>query len=307
MATNGVVLSGPATASSVPLKSKLRMVARDLDAHADGRRLSARPVIVEEVLALVDAVGQAGDRLAHLRLGQVVQPVERGADGGGAMLFAEPHQARFGRPGGGHLGQNVALALGGAAQVGQQEVALLLVDAVGREQAQRRDAHALLPGLGRRGEVAAGPGAADVAPVGEADGEGEQPAFEEDRPDRLHVGQVVAADLRQVEEPDVARLQPLGRHALEELLHREAHHAEMDRDVAALGDQVALVVGEGRREVARLAQQRRAGRAHDDEGHLLGRGRQRVADDLDGEGIDRVLHASASLIQRWPIASALSA
>ena len=96
------------------------------------------------------------------------------------------------------------------------------------------------------GEVAAGPGAADVAPVGEAHGKGEQPAFEEDRPDRLHVGQVIAADLGQVQEPDVARLQALGRHALQELLHREAHDAEMDGDVAALGDEVALVVGDGR-------------------------------------------------------------
>ena len=109
------------------------------------------------------------------------------------------------------LGQKIALALGGTAQVGQQEVTLLRVDAVGGAQAQRRDAHALLPGLGGGGEIAARPGAADVAPMGQADGEGEQSAFEEDRPDGLHVGQMVAADLGQVEEPDVARPQPLGR------------------------------------------------------------------------------------------------
>ena len=151
-----------------------RPIACDLDPHADGRRLAARPVIVEEILALVDAVGQARDRLAHLRLGKIVQPVERGADGGRTMLLAEAGQATLGRPRRRHLGQKIALALGGAAQVGQQEVAFLLVDAVGRAEAQRRDAHALLPGLGGGGEIAARPGAADVAPMGQADGEGEQ-------------------------------------------------------------------------------------------------------------------------------------
>ncbi len=283
-----------------------RGVAQDLHAHANRGGLSTRSVVVEEILAFVNAVGQAGDRLAHLRFGEIVEPVERGAQGRRAMLLAQPQQPSFGGAGRGHLGHQVALPFGGPAQVGQQEVALLLVDAVGGEEAQRRDAHALLPGLGRGGEIAAGPGASDVAPVGQADGEGEQTAFEEDRPDRLHVGQMVAADLGQVEEPDIARLQALGGDTFEELLHREAHDAEMDRDVAALGDQVALVVGEGRRQVTGLAQQRRASRAHDHERHLLGGGRQRMPDHLDGEGIDAVPHRASSRIQRWPIASELS-
>jgi hypothetical protein len=224
------------------------------------------------------------------------------------MFLAQPHQPRLGGAGRGHLGQDVALAFRRAAQIGQQEVELLLIDALRGEQAQRRDTHALLPGLGGGGEVAAGPGAADVAPMGQAHGKGEQPAFEEDRPDRLHVGQVVAADLGQVEVPHVTRLQALGRHAFQELLHGEAHDAEMNRDITPLRDEIALVVGESRRQVARLAQQRRAGRAHDDERHLLGRRRQRMANDFYGEGIDRVLHELApelaSLIQRWPILSA---
>src|SRR5256885_4619420 len=52
--------------------------------------------------------------------------------------------------------------------------------------------------------ISAGHGAADVGPVGEVDGEGEEPAAREHGSDRLHVRQVVAADLGQVEEPDVA-------------------------------------------------------------------------------------------------------
>lgn len=100
------------------------------------------------------------------------------------MFRGEPDQARFGGPGRRHLRQQVAFALGRSAQVGEQEVALLLVDSLGGDQPQRRDPHALLPGLRRRREIAAGPGPADVAPVGEADGKGEQPSLQEDRSSR---------------------------------------------------------------------------------------------------------------------------
>src|SRR3989442_2271026 len=80
----------------------------------------------------------------------------------------------------------------------------------GREEADGRDAEALLVALGRPGHVAAGHGAADVRPVGEVDGERHEPACGEDGTDRLHFRQVIAADLRELEEPDVAFAQPLG-------------------------------------------------------------------------------------------------
>ena len=51
--------------------------------------------------------------------------------------------------------------------------------------------------------VQAGHRAADVGPVGEVDGERDEPAAREHRPDRLHVRQVVAAHLGKVQVPDV--------------------------------------------------------------------------------------------------------
>ena len=79
---------------------------------------------------------------------------------------------------------------------------------------------------------------------------------DEHRPDRFHVGQVVAADLGEVQVPDVSVAELPPRHAPEELLHGEGHHAEVDGDVTALGDEPAARVGERARQVARLLEER---------------------------------------------------
>ena len=303
----GVVFTGPRAASSVPEKSKLGAVACDGDAHADGDRPAAAGVVIEPVLAFVGAVGNGRERRAHLRLGPVVDRGDGGLHRVGAMLGADVVHALLGRPAGGDLRQDVALALVGAPHVGADHVELLAVGAGGGEEAEGRDAQTLLPGVGGAGDVAAGHGAADIRPVREARREGHDGALHEDRPDRLHVGQVVAADLGQVQEPDVAGLQPLARHPLQELAHGEAHHPHVHGDVAPLGDEVAVGVGERGREIAGLAQQRRARRAHDHQRHLLRRRGQRVADDLQGDRVHGAAHGPAPVAMwRWPASSAVS-
>src|SRR5205085_5876900 len=76
------------------------------------------------------------------------------------------------------------------------------------------------------------------------------------------------------------------------------HRAEMDRDVAPLPDQIAAAVRDRRRQVASLAQQRRARRARHHQAHLLGRGREPVPDDFDDERIE--LHAVPRVRNRLP-------
>ena len=188
---------------------------------------------------------------------------------------------------------------------------------VRRHDPERRDADPFLMRFGRPRDVAPRDGAADVGPVRQVDREREQPALREDRADRLHVRQVVAADLRKVQEPHVALAELRRRHALEELLHGERHHAHVDGDVAALRDQPPLGVGERRRQVARLLQERRARRAHDDHAHLLGDRVERAAHDLEGDGMDLRRRArlhrpvsmtrlpSRSAAHRWPGATSV--
>src|SRR5207247_9452621 len=114
--------------------------------------------------------------------------------------------------------------------------------------------------------------------------------------------------LGKVEEPDVAGAQSTGWDPLEELLDRERHHAHVDGDVAPLGDEAPLGVGQRRGEVARFLEQRRASRAHEDHAHLLRDGVERVADDLERDGMNRGAHAVTSMTrfpnrsaaQRWP-------
>ena len=286
----GVVLTGPRAASSVSEKSKRARSPAMVTPHPHGDGAAASRVVVEPVLALVGAVGDRGERCAHLRLGAVVN----GGDGGRHRVCAvfgdDMVHALLGGAARRDLRQDVALALRRAPHVGADHVELLAVRAGGAEEAEGWDAEPLLPRVGGAGDVAAGHGAADVRPVGEARGEGHDPALRVDWPDRLHVGQVVAAHLRQVEEPHVAGLQPLLGYPLQEFADGEAHDPHVHGDVAALGDEVAVGIGQRRGEVAGLAQERRARRAHDHERHLLRRRRQRMADDLQGHWVDGALH-----------------
>ena len=233
-----------------------RLVAADQDPHAHTEGPIVHAVVVEPVLAFPHPVGQGTEGRAHLGLGRGMERVEAGLERVGAVPRDQLAEAPGRDVVGGVLGEDVALALVAAADIREQEVELLPVGAGGREEADGRDAHPLLIALGRPRHVAAGHGAADVGPVGEVDGEGEEPAAREHGSDRLHVRQVVAADLGQVEEPDVALLQALGRHALEQLLDSERHDPEVDRDVPSLGDEAPPGVGQRGREVARFLQER---------------------------------------------------
>ena len=237
-------------------------------------------------------------RLAHLGLGPVVDCGDGAEHGVGAVLGIEAVKVLLRASGRRHLREDVPLALLGSAHVGEYDVQILPVRAIGGEEAKRRYAQPLLPGIGGVGDVAPWHRAADVGPVGEVDRERDDRTADEYRPDRLHVGQVVAANLGQVEEPDVAGREPRLRHALQELAHREAHHPHVHGDVAALGDEVAVGIGQRGGEVAGLAQERRPCRAHDHQGHLLRRRAEGVADDLQGHGVDGGVHVTDSVDPR---------
>jgi hypothetical protein len=255
-------------------------------------------VVVEVVLPFPDAVGQAGDRSAHLLLGFRVQALEAGGERVLSVAVGELDQAARRHVVGRELGQHVPFSLLAPPDVGEHEVDGVALRPRLGEQADGGQAQAFQVALGGGGHVAAGHRAPDVGPVRQVDREGDETAAVEDRAHRFHVGKVIAAHLGQVQEPHVAIPETLHRDALEELLHREAHHAHVDRDVAALGDEPALRVGERGGEIARLLEQGRARRAHDDHAHLLRDGVERVADDFQGDraqrGGGRVAHDAVS-------------
>ena len=269
-----------------------RPIAFDRHQNANGNRPAAAGIVVEPVLAPIGAVGNRRERRAHLRLGPVVDRGDGVQHRLPAVLGHDVVHALLRGPARCELRQDVALTLVCPPHVGADHVELFAVGARCGEEPEGRNAEPLLPGVGGAGDIAAGHGTADIRPVGEACREGDDLTLRVNRPDRLHVGQMVAADLRQIEEPHVAGLQPLLGYPLQELADGEAHDPHVHRDVAALGDEVAVCIGERGREIARLAQQRRARRAHDHERHFLRRRRQRVADDLQSHRVDGAIHDS---------------
>ncbi len=223
------------------IEERLVFFQHDADTHGDAPVVDT--VIVEPVFAVIFARRQIRDGGPHLRLGPVVQRRDGAVDRFQPMPLVEVLQSQIGRPGRGHLRQNVAFAFRRTAYIGQHEIELLAVGAVGGEQAHRRDTQPFLPGVRRVRDVAAGNSTTDIGPMRQADGESLQRSLNEDRPDRLHVRQMIAAHFRQVQEPHIAGRHSLRRNAFQKLLHRETHHAEMHRNIAPLRDHIAGRIG----------------------------------------------------------------
>ena len=162
-------------------------------------------VVVEEVLALVSAVGQARERLAHLRLGLVVQALESGAR-------SSPRRAPR-NSGSGGAGRHVVAAHWAKRSPSRSARPRRFASRKSRFSSSVPSAVKRRSGGMRRPSCQVSVAAARSCPaqappmsrpMGQVDGEGEQPLLEEDRPDGLDVGQMIAAHLGQVEEPDVA-------------------------------------------------------------------------------------------------------
>ena len=221
-----------------------------------------------------------GDRLAHgfraVAVDQGGQPLLAGGERGGLRL-------------------DVADALVGDADVGQDDRQDLLVHLALLEEFHRRQAQSFLLDLRRAGREAARHHAADVGPVAGVGEPGEHLALVEERLHEPHVHQMRAAEIGIVDDEDVARIDLAGIVALHALDHRpgrELHGADEHRQAElALGDQRAVggvidAVGT----VHALRDHRREGRAHEGEIHLVADLDQAVLDDGQGDGIE-VRHA----------------
>ena len=78
--------------------------------------------------------------------------------------------------------------------------------------------------------------------MGEAGCERYDAPIVKQRADRFYIWQMIAANFRQIEEPDVARAQSLARHPPEKRFHGIAQYAQMYRHVMTLGDQFAVSI-----------------------------------------------------------------
>ena len=256
----------------------------DLDVNTGG--FAARSPIVQVVLPFIDAVRQFADGLAHLDLRQIVQTRQRHGENIPAVLPAKLHDAPFASLGCRDLSKQIALARFGIPYIGLQKLHDRRIHACRCRNQNRGNAHRLLKGIDGLGEVAARPCPADIGPMRKADRECDDIAIDEDRPNHLDVVQMVAAERAKIIDQNVAVVQAADRQHFQQFRNGVCHRPEMDRNFPALTDQIALGIGDRRRQVAGFAQQWRTCRTRHHQAHFLGRRRQTVPDHLDGKRIE---------------------
>ena len=170
------------------------------------QRLVDDAVGIDERLALVDAVGDGRDLLAHLPRRAPLQLDDRGVDGRVAVAVEQRGEPRLPGRERRRLRLDVADALVGDADVRQDDRQDLVVEHALLVELDRRQAQALLLDLGRVGREAARHHAAGVGPVAGVGEPAPEPAVAEERLHELDVHQVRAAEVRIVDDEDVARL-----------------------------------------------------------------------------------------------------
>ena len=185
---------------------------------------------------------------------------------------------------------DVADPLVGDADVREDDREDLRVEPARFEELYRRQPQALLLDLGRvRGE-AAGDDAADVGPVtGIGEPAPELPAIEE-RLDELDVHQVRPAEIRIVQDEDVAVIErdSLLAYPIDHRLRRELHRAHEHRQTElTLCDQLArIAVIDAVGAVERLRDHRAERRAHEREIHLVAHLLQAALDHRQRDRVD---------------------
>ena len=139
---------------------------------------------------------------------------------------------------------------------------------------------------------------ADIDVVGEVRDVADQQTVHVDGRDQADVVQVHAARVRVVGDDGVARPEVLGAVALDRVRHLLHHRAQVHRLRERLRDRPQLGVEEGAREVGAGLDVRGVGAALQRQHHLVGRCDERVADDLEGNGIDAGVCSRAQLRRR---------
>ena len=186
------------------------------------------------------------------------------------------------------------------AGVQHQELPEVVAHRAGLDQAQDREADALVEHLGGGRVVGARRAAADVGLVRPVAGEPDEPAAGEDRPGDHPVRQVVATGLpRVVEEIDVAFLHRVAEIA-QDRAHPEPAAPGMDRDAVGLAHDLAVRPGDEAGEIVRLAEDRAAGGADHHPAHLVRDVVEAVLGQRQNDGVEvRLGHGRASRGASW--------
>jgi hypothetical protein len=270
-------------------------VTFDLDGGADGDHGVSCAVVVHVVFEGVLAVGDGGDGFGHEGLGVVEEGLAVMLDAGAAVAVDHALEGNCADVVGGELGVEVAEALVGGADGGEDLVEEgVVASALGVEEGGF-DADAFLVDVGGEGHGAGG-GTADVGVVGAvariADDAGR--VLCENGSDNRDVGKVGTPREGVVDNGDVAFLE--GSQALQDGGDAGRHGAQVHRDVGGLGEEVAIGREQGAGEVAALLDVGRERDPLEGEAHFFGGGFEEVAEEFELDGVRR--HWSFALCVR---------
>ena len=220
-------------------------------------------------------------------LGAVHQLRDGVADRRGAVARDQLSDALGGLPAGPEHRLEVATSLARPAHVAEDQVERGLVRPAAIDDPDRRDADAFLEDLGRAAREAARAHPAHVTPVRAHDGNTNMLAVREERIDHRHVVEVSPAGVGLVVQEDVARVDVVAE-LLPHRLHRPGDRHDVERMILppGHGDDLRVAVHEHAGEVLALVEDRRVRGAHQGHAHLAHDRDERLAQHLEGDGID---------------------
>ena len=261
-------------------------IALDAHRHADWEGLVVDPVAVDEVLGLVDAVGERKNRRAAQALAAVQHVAKRLLGQRRSVFFANLQDPRLGDAHRGQLGVQVAQAHLGNSRIGGDQIDQVLAALARIVDALAGKARALMEDLGRVHRQRARDLAADVGPVRDGDGVGDDLAVHENRFDDGDVGKMRAALVGIVRDIDVAGPHGAAKTA-DNVLDVTGEGAGEYGDAVGLGDHLCLGVDDAAGEVQYLIDHRAHRGSRQNHAHLDGRRQKLAADDLERDALLR--------------------
>ena len=244
----------------------------------------AVPVVVEDRLAAVDAVGPGADARPRLPLRAVENLVHALGDDVGAVLVeqtTEAPRAQMRRP---DRRPEIAEELARVPHVRRDHPEHVVARRAAVVQQERRHAEPFLPDLRGRGVVAAVRRAADVAVVRAVDRPEREAVAGEHRHEHGKVGQVVAAEIRIVQQVDVAGADA-ARERVEHGPDRPRERADVDRDVLGLRHEPARAVAQRGGKIPAAVQDLGVRRAEHGFAHLRDDRHAPVLNHRDGDAV----------------------
>ena len=287
-AAPGPVASPPLTGSDTwgdePVKSTVAVspaipIRTLISCAHPGRRVGLDEVTIGE-----PPVGEPGDGGAHGRLGPIEDHPGAGLDGRppeagnhfGQPVFGQTHRPEHGR--------DVEGALAGESNVRPHQVEHRLVGNAPLVELDEGNDQTFLVDVGGHRRDAPQRHAPDVQVVPAHGGPKAEGAVLEMRREERDVVEMRAQDIRVVDHEDVARCDVVAE-LLPDPAHRQGPRYQVDGCPLRNPEKLARRRHQGAGEILRLLDLGPEGGQHDVGPHLANDGQQRVADELDGDGV----------------------